>query len=37
MFNLYRYNCCLNFINIEIDANEFSFKKIIIIKIMLNV
>ena len=27
MFDLYRYNCRLNFIDIEIDANEFSFKK----------
>ena len=27
MFDSYRYNCRLNFIDIEIDANEFSFKK----------
>ena len=27
MFDSYRYNCRLNFINIEIDANEFLFKK----------
>ena len=27
MFDSYRYDCRLNFINIEIDANEFSFKK----------
>ena len=27
MFDSYCYNCCMNFINIEIDANEFSFKK----------
>ena len=27
MFDLYRYKCCLNFINIEIDASEFLFKK----------
>ena len=27
MFNSYRYNCHINFIDIEIDANEFLFKK----------
>ena len=27
MFDSYRYNCYLNFINIEINANEFLFKK----------
>ena len=27
MFDSYRYNCRLNFINIEIDANEFLLKK----------
>ena len=27
MLDSYRYNCRLNFINIEIDANEFLFKK----------
>ena len=27
MFDSYRYNCRLNFINIEIDTNEFLFKK----------
>ena len=27
MFNLYRYNCRINLINIKIDGNEFLFKK----------
>ena len=27
MFNSYRYNCRMNFINIEIDTNEFLFEK----------
>ena len=27
MFDSYRHNCCMNFIDIEIDANEFLFKK----------
>ena len=27
MFDSYRYNCRLNFINIEIDTNGFLFKK----------
>ena len=27
MFDSYRHNCCMNFIDIEIDASEFLFKK----------
>ena len=36
MFDSYRYDYRLNFINIEIDVNEFLFKKMMM-KMMMNV